>query len=138
MSRRKEIYNANKSAKVGDSITCPVCGTVFVKRQWQQAFCCGKCKDAYWNAKGDRHSDPNYHRHYNMKHPERYDYMIMTARNEDERREFEAIKELAVNPDFREYVEESALSYDGSWDAHACNVSLAQQLDNYEGVGADY
>lgn len=45
----EEQYYINKSAKVGDEIRCPVCGHTFSKRQYSQAFCCGKCKDTYWN-----------------------------------------------------------------------------------------
>ena len=50
-SKRKEQYNQNKKAKVGNELICPICGTKFTKKQWQQAFCCGACKDKYWNDK---------------------------------------------------------------------------------------
>ena len=69
MSKRQQQYKANKSAKVGEMITCPICGEVFKKKQYSQAFCCGQCKDAYWNAKGDRHH-AGYYEHYDAKHPE--------------------------------------------------------------------
>ena len=50
----KDQYNANKSASVGSSCTCPSCATVFNKIAPQQAFCKSKsgtkCKDKYWNA----------------------------------------------------------------------------------------
>jgi len=68
---RKKTYKLNKTLKVGDELTCPICKTKFIKKQWQQAFCCGTCKDKFWNDKPDRHKDPNYHHNYNMKHPER-------------------------------------------------------------------
>lgn len=68
--KRKEQYTLNKLAKVGDEIVCPICGEHFIKKQWQQAFDDGKCKDAYWNAKKDRHKKGYYHK-YNMAHPER-------------------------------------------------------------------
>lgn len=68
---RKQTYKLNKTLKVGDELTCPICKTKFIKKQWQQAFCCGTCKDKFWNDKPDRHKDPNYHHFYNMKHPER-------------------------------------------------------------------
>lgn len=49
----RERYKTNKEAKVGDSCTCPSCGTEFVKGNYQQAFCKSKgktkCKDKYWN-----------------------------------------------------------------------------------------
>lgn len=66
----KSSYELNKAAKVGEQITCPVCGTVFNKKQYSQAFCCKECKDSYWNKKGDRHKE-GYYSDYNMKHPER-------------------------------------------------------------------
>lgn len=47
------LYAANKNAKVGDTVTCPSCGTMFVKKHYQQIFCKTKqgtvCKDNYWN-----------------------------------------------------------------------------------------
>ena len=70
MTKRQQTYKANKQAKVGMMITCPVCGDVFKKRQYSQAFCCGQCKDAYWNAKGDRHA-AGYYEEYDAKSPER-------------------------------------------------------------------
>lgn len=46
-------YKINKSAKVGDKLVCPSCGTHFVKEHYQQVFCKSKpktvCKDKYWN-----------------------------------------------------------------------------------------
>lgn len=71
MSGERKNYKLNKTLKVGDELTCPICKTKFIKKQWQQAFCCGTCKDKFWNDKSDRHKDPNYHHNYNMKHPER-------------------------------------------------------------------
>lgn len=48
-----ERYRYNKSSKVGDELVCPACGTMFVKTNYQQAFCRTKgntvCKDKYWN-----------------------------------------------------------------------------------------
>lgn len=63
---RKKTYKLNKTLKVGDELTCPICKTKFIKKQWQQAFCCGTCKDKFWNDKPDRHKDPNYHHFYNV------------------------------------------------------------------------
>ena len=42
-------YKAAKAAKVGEAIKCAHCGEEFVKRYYQQAFCCPQCKDDYWN-----------------------------------------------------------------------------------------
>lgn len=50
-----QIYRDNKASAVGKSIICPVCGKIFPKRQYSQAFCSGACKDAFHNANGDRH-----------------------------------------------------------------------------------
>ena len=68
--KRKEQYKHNKAAKVGDEITCPICNGKFTKKQWQQAFCCGQCKDKYWNAKKDRHR-AGYYEEYDSQRPER-------------------------------------------------------------------
>lgn len=70
VSKRQAAYLANKQAKVGENITCPVCGSAFTKKQYSQAFCCGKCKDTYWNAKGDRHA-VGYYEEYDAKSVER-------------------------------------------------------------------
>ena len=69
-SERTKIYEKNKAAKVGTKIICPICGQEFVKKQYSQAFCCGICKDDFWNAKGDRHRK-GYYADYDEKHPER-------------------------------------------------------------------
>lgn len=49
----KARYTLNKSAKVGEELICPSCGSSFVKKSYQQVFCKTKkgtiCKDAYWN-----------------------------------------------------------------------------------------
>jgi len=50
----KHLYKTNKEAKVGEIIECPVCHTKFTKRQYSQVFCQSKCKDRFWNSKGDR------------------------------------------------------------------------------------
>ena len=44
-------YTNNKSASTGEDIKCPMCGTIFTKKQYSQAFCCTQCKDDYWNLK---------------------------------------------------------------------------------------
>ena len=66
--QRNKKYNDNKAAKVGQEIVCPVCGKHFIKRSYQQAFCCGLCKDKYHN---QRRKDNGYFRRYNIEHPER-------------------------------------------------------------------
>lgn len=70
-SNRQKQYESNKGSAVGTTIICPVCGTSFYKRTYQQAFCCSDCKNKFWNAKGDRHKDKDYQKKYNMAHPER-------------------------------------------------------------------
>lgn len=49
--KKEERYIENKQAKVGTELRCPGhgCGNTFVKKSYQQAFCCTKCKDAFWN-----------------------------------------------------------------------------------------
>lgn len=44
-------YMNNKSADTGEDIRCPMCGKVFTKKQYSQAFCSTHCKDDYWNLK---------------------------------------------------------------------------------------
>ena len=70
--REQNCYSQNKEAKIGDTIKCPICGNVFIKKQYSQTFCCKDCKNAYWNSsKPDRHKDKNYQHNYNKAHPER-------------------------------------------------------------------
>lgn len=49
----RDRYRINKDAKTGDELTCPSCGSKFIKNNYQQAFCKTKsgtkCKDRYWN-----------------------------------------------------------------------------------------
>ena len=47
----EERYIKAKQAKVGEEIRCAgyACGKSFVKKSYQQAFCCTKCKDNFWN-----------------------------------------------------------------------------------------
>lgn len=51
---KSEIYAQSKKAKTGEKIVCPSCEKTLVKRSYQQAFCCLKCKDRYWNSTPDR------------------------------------------------------------------------------------
>ena len=131
-SKRKIAYKTNKSAKVGAEITCPICGTKLVKRQYSQAFCCGKCKDAFWNTKGDRHRG-GYYEEYDDKHPERklrkalYSMDVYNARDEAE---LDARIALVNDPDFRRYVNDT----DDLCDIPSCNVDLSTMYENYLGV----
>lgn len=45
------IYRSGKKAKAGSIIKCagPMCGKKFKKKSYQQAFCCSRCKDQFWN-----------------------------------------------------------------------------------------
>ena len=51
--KMKVRYNINKTAKRGETLTCPSCGKSFIKGHYAQAFCKSKsgtkCKDKYWN-----------------------------------------------------------------------------------------
>ena len=131
-SRRKITYETNKKAKVGDEIICPVCSQKFVKRQYSQAFCCGSCKDAFWNAKGDRHSI-GYYEKYDNKHPERklrkalYSMNVINSRDCEE---LEARIALVNDEDFRRYVNDDC----DVCDIPNCNVDLSTMYLNYLGV----
>lgn len=49
----KTLYEACKSASVGEAIKCPACNFTMVKKSYQHVFCSNKgrdnCKDTYWN-----------------------------------------------------------------------------------------
>ena len=51
LDRDRRVYERNKAAKVGEIILCAEnrCQKQFVKKFYQQAFCCKKHKDQYWN-----------------------------------------------------------------------------------------
>lgn len=131
-SKRIITYKTNKKQKVGDEIICPICGEKFVKRQYSQAFCNGKCKDAFWNAKGDRHST-GYYEKYDNKHPERklrralYSMDVINARDAEE---MEARMALVNDPDFSRYVNDDC----DVCDIPNCNVDLKIQYENYLGI----
>ena len=137
---RRKLYDENKVAKVGSELICPVCGNRFVKKQYSQAFCSGKCKDKFWNDKGDRHS-AGYQERYNGEHPERLHYVadaiakkMGLGYSDADMEEREAIEEYLRNPDFKAYVNNDN---DGSWDEHQANVSLATMLHNFRGDDAE-
>lgn len=129
ISKRKERYNTNKASKVGDACLCPVCGKEFTKTHYAQAFCCGKCKDAYWNSKKDRHR-AGYYEEYDNKHPERklrralYSMNVLSSKDSDE---MEARMALSIDEDFRRYV------YDDCdvCDIPNCNVELSTMYENF-------
>lgn len=57
---RQNLYEYNKTRKIGEHIYCPTCGSEFDKVQWSQAFCSGKCKDDYWNKIRSNHGGKKY------------------------------------------------------------------------------
>lgn len=129
ITKRKERYNTNKTSKIGDECICPICSTKFTKKHYAQAFCCGKCKDAYWNAKKDRHR-AGYYEEYDNKHPERklrralYSMNSLNARDSNE---LEARMALATDEGFRRYVNDDC----DVCDIPNCNVDLSTMYDNY-------
>ena len=130
---KKGLYHKNKEAKCGETIECPVCHTTFVKKQWQQAFCCKQCKEKYWNQKGDRHKDPNYYHKYDMKHPERLARLDMSrfAATRAEKDHAYAVWQYRNDKDFRDYVNDSCDNWDGSWDEHAAYMDLSGMYESY-------
>ena len=129
ITKRKERYLANKALRVGDICVCPICGKEFTKTHYAMAFCCSKCKDAFWNAKKDRHR-AGYYEEYDNKHPERklrralYSMNIHNMRDEAE---IEARMALATDEDFRRYVNDDC----DVCDIPNCNVDLSTMYDNY-------
>lgn len=122
-------YKSNKSAKVGTEITCPICGKGFTKRHYAQAFCDGKCKDAYWNAKKDRHR-ADYYKEYDNKHPERKlrrALYSMDIHNAYDAEELDARMALVNDEGFRRYVNDDC----DVCDIPNCNVDLATMYANY-------
>lgn len=72
----------NKGYRKGESCCCPMCGKEFIKNSYQQVFCGVGCKEKYWNKKrSNRHRDPDYHRRYNMAHPERLERVGLLVAN---------------------------------------------------------
>lgn len=130
--KKKGLYKLNKEAKVGETIECPICHTKFTKRQYSQAFCCGKCKDDYWNAKRDRHS-VGYYEKYDNKHTERklrkalYSMDVISSRDCEE---LEARIALVNDEGFRRYVNDDC----DVCDIPNCNVDLSTMYHNYLGV----
>lgn len=129
MTQRKKAYITNKGKKIGDKCICPICGKEFIKKSYAHAFCCTKCKDAFWNAKKDRHR-VGYYTEYDNAHPERkirralYSMDILNARDLDE---LEARMALATDEDFKRYVNDDC----DACDIPNCNVDLATMYNNY-------
>ena len=98
----KQKYKIAKESKVGDEVTCPSCGTIFLKTNYQQAFCKSKgktvCKDKYWNT-------VTPHKRNNTTRISPANAAYMAAR-----------KELAEHFD----------DFDGTWDAHSCYVERCE------------
>lgn len=129
ITKRKERYNTNKALKVGSVCVCPICGKEFIKKTYAHAFCSTKCKDAFWNAKKDRHRK-GYYLEYDNAHPERkirralYSMEIHNARDEAE---IEARIALVNDEDFRRYVNDDC----DVCDIPNCCVDLSTMYDNY-------
>ena len=115
---------------MGETITCPICGEQFEKKTYQQAFCCTKCKDAYWNNKKDRHKK-GYYTEYNKKHPERYEGLIGLGFTKREQEENYALYKYATDKGFRDYVNQSPIGDEA--ESMMCQVDLSTELENYEG-----
>jgi hypothetical protein len=56
IKNKKKLKKARQlcqEAKIGEEISCPSCGTRFVKKSYQSVFCKSKkgtkCKDNFWN-----------------------------------------------------------------------------------------
>jgi len=136
MNRNKKkliaAREACQNAKVGEEISCPSCGTKFVKKSYQSVFCKSKrgtrCKDNYWN-----NVDPKKRNNRTRISPAnaRYHKNVIVPR-EARKRGF---------PDV-ESMREHELDFDGTWDAHQCSVGICNICDlRYDycrcGEGAD-
>ena len=112
----ESLYKVSKSAKVGEECTCPSCNTLFIKTNYQQAFCKSKngtfCKDWYWN-----NVTPNKRDNRTRISPANARYFQSTIiPNMLEERGFRSLEEM------NEYY----LDDDGSWDAHQCVVEKCE------------
>ena len=133
--KHTKAYDNNKAAKVGETINCLVCNKTFIKKQYSQVFCCGECKDKFWNRRGDRHKS-GYYKKYDEQHPERVERAVLWGYkkggplNADDIAEMEAMREYRTNEKFRDYVNDD-FSFG---DDPGCNVTLATQLENFYGI----
>ena len=130
-TKRTIQYEANKAAKVGETIVCPICHEQFRKKSYQQAFCSTKCKDDFWNNKKDRHKKGYYIR-YNQKHPERYEGLIGLGLTNREKEENYALYKYATDKEFRDYVNQTPIGHEA--ESLMCQVDLATELDNFYNI----
>ena len=97
------LYKNNKSAKVGTEVECPTCHKRFIKKSYQQAFCCKDCKDKFWNR--TRKSN-GYFSRYNAEHPERLErigiYLDDYANDCLGDNEYESLAQITIDPNCRE------------------------------------
>lgn len=112
----------------GEVVKCPVCGTEFEKKSYQQKFCSLKCKDKHHNKKGDRHRK-GYYREYNKQHPERI-LRIMPSLTAYEVAEQDAMHAYLTDMDFRRYVDDDF----GEDEWGRTNVDLQTMYENYLGI----
>jgi hypothetical protein len=111
-----------------EEIKCLHCGKSFIKKSYQQKFCCNDCKVSYWNKKGDRHKKGYYHK-YNKKHPERILRIMPTLSSRDNDNYF-AMEQYLNDKDFRKYIKDGSLNADGG----ECHVDLYTEWQNYVGI----
>ena len=128
-SKRLLQYESNKASKVGETIICPICSKEFVKKTYQQVFCCTQCKDTYWNNKKDRHRK-GYYTEYNQKHPQRYEGLINLGFTKREQEENYVLYKYATDKGFRDYVNQTPIGDEA--ESMMCQVDLSTELDNYE------
>lgn len=107
-------YDINKAAKVGETLNCPTCQSLFVKKSYQQAFCCTECKDKWWNTK---RKNNGYFRRYNIENPERLERIGINTEmcadlclGDDE---CESLAQITLDKDSLEY--EDASYYGDDW-----------------------
>lgn len=50
-------YEKAASARTGQVIICPTCGTSVRKRTYNKKFCSPGCKDRYWNTVDERRKE---------------------------------------------------------------------------------
>ena len=99
-------------AKIGETITCPSCGTPHVKKSYQSVFCKSKrgtkCKDNYWN-----NVDPSKRCNTTRISPASARYLNNVILPERARELGFPDVETMIN-----HVDD----FDGSWEAHGCHV----------------
>lgn len=107
-------YDINKAAKVGETLNCPTCQSLFVKKSYQQAFCCTECKDKWWNTK---RKNNGYFRRYNIENPERLERVGINldeiaedyAMNSLGDPEWESLAQITLDPDSTQRREEMGI-----------------------------